>query len=134
MFGLRAQELYVAAKINYLSKSKEDIASKIAMMNCKRILTQLHQVKLRCEQAIKCRENAIELIEMGQVSIIAKSRTAYEGILLEINQPIKKIVTELLAAPSVGDILGNGGEIPRSRISPLPQEERMENVRAGSQI
>jgi hypothetical protein len=38
---LRAQELYLAANVDYLSKSKEDIASKIALTNCQEILTQL---------------------------------------------------------------------------------------------
>jgi hypothetical protein len=58
MFGLHeellwAQELYLAAKINYLSPGKADVASKIGITNCRRILTQLRHVKLRCEQGIK---------------------------------------------------------------------------------
>jgi hypothetical protein len=31
--------------------------------------------------------------------------------MLEVKQPIEKLMTELLVAPSVGDILGNRGEI-----------------------
>jgi hypothetical protein len=78
MFGLReefvrAQELYLAAKIDYFNKRKEDVASKIDMTNCNVILTQLRQVKLRCKQAMKCTENAIELMEMAQAGIVAES-------------------------------------------------------------
>jgi hypothetical protein len=90
MFGLceellRAQELYLAVKIDYLSKGKEDVASKIAMTNCKCILTQLRQPKLNCEQDIKCTENTIEFRDMAQAGIVAESRNAHETIMLEAN-------------------------------------------------
>jgi hypothetical protein len=49
---------------------------------------------------------------MAQAGIAAESRNAYEAIMLEVNQSIEKIIPELLVAPSVGDILGNRGEIP----------------------
>jgi hypothetical protein len=82
---LLAQELCLPAKIDYLSKGKEDVASKIAMTNCQEILTQLRQPKLKCEHAVKYTENAIELMDMAQTRIVAESRNAHETIMWEVS-------------------------------------------------
>jgi hypothetical protein len=73
---LRAPELFLAAKIDYVSKGKEDIVAKIVMLNCNNIFIQLRLMKLRCEQAIKCTENTFALMEMAQTGIAAESRYA----------------------------------------------------------
>jgi hypothetical protein len=116
---LRAQEMYLVAKIDHLSKWKADPAAKIAMLNSKGILAQLHLTKRRCEQVIKCTENAIELMEIEHPDIVAESRHAYEEIMVKVNQPIERVVTKLLAAPNVGNIFANGArslEVPCSSI------------------
>jgi hypothetical protein len=58
-------------------------------------------------------------MEMAQAGIVAESRNAYEAMMLEVNQPTEKIATELVVAHSIGDILGNSGEIPECYVFPI---------------
>jgi len=104
---LRAQEMYIAAKIDGLSKGKTDAAAKNLMLNGKRI------------QAIKCPENTVELMEMAQRGIVAESKHASEAIMVDVNQPIEK-GHRAVGRNQCRDILGNGGEMPGGYVFPNP--------------
>jgi hypothetical protein len=108
---LQARELLQVARINYLSNGKTD-ESKLLLAQAKGLVIHLQGIVMRCEQSIKCTDNCIELMEMEFPGIVAESRTMFEQYVLQANKPLEKVITEMVLAPTVNDILANDGNIP----------------------
>jgi hypothetical protein len=56
---LRAQNMYIAASIDDLSKDQADVASKIAMFNWKGLLNELLVTKLRVNRSFSVRRTPL---------------------------------------------------------------------------
>jgi hypothetical protein len=78
----------------------------------------LQGIKDHCEQIIKCIDNCVELMEIAFPGIFNESRERYEQLVLVANQPIEKIVGELLEASGVTEVLKHDGETPASYTYP----------------
>jgi hypothetical protein len=60
------------------------------------------------------------MLEMEYPGIVAESRTRFEQIILEANQPLETIVTEMFVVPGVSEVLANGGELLKGYMYPNP--------------
>jgi hypothetical protein len=60
------------------------------------------------------------MMEMIQPKIDAESRAISEAMIVEVNQSVEKLVSDLLATLIVENILANNDKIPGSYIFPNP--------------